>query len=334
MKIIYFVHEKDEDKIAKVALEEHELVFVEGAAQDSNISDSEAEAISVFVNSKVGPAEMDRFPNLKLIAARSTGFDNVDLLEAKKRGITVTNVPAYGIETVAEFAFALLLSLTRKVEMAHQRITIEKSYSQEGLRGIDLAGKTIGVIGTGNIGAHVVQIAKGFRMKVIAYDPFPKQSLVDDYDVTYLGLDELLSRSDVITLHVPLLPETAYIINHNNINKIKPGAILINTARGGLVETSAVVSALNSGVISAAGLDVLEEESSFLMEESLLLGTHPDEEKLHMILAEYELINHPSVIITPHTAFNTSEAVRRIIDTSIGNILAFASDSPMNVVSH
>lgn len=333
MKIIYFLHEPDEDKIARVALGEHELIFVEGTMQEkSDVHDDTAEAISIFVNSKVGAEEMDRFPKLKLISARSTGFDNVDLAEATKRGITVTNVPTYGIETVAEFAFTLLLALTRKVEMAHRRIGEEHSFSQEGLRGVDLAGKTIGVVGTGNIGAHVVEISKGFRMNILAYDPFPKEELVEQYKVEYVSLDDLISRSDIITLHVPLIPATTHLINHKNIGKIKRGAILINTARGGLVETSALVSALEDGTISAAGLDVLEDESSFLLEEHLLAGLHPDAEKMQTILAEHALAKHPRVIITPHIAFNTNEAVRRIIDTSIGNILAFAADSPMNVV--
>ncbi len=334
MKIIYFLHEPDEDKIAKAALGEHELVFIEGTVQDRvDIADSEAEAISIFVNSKVGALEMDRFPKLKLIATRSTGYDNVDLAEAKKRGITVTNVPTYGIETVAEFTFSLLLALTRKVEQAHRRVTAENSFSQDGLRGIDLAGKTIGVVGTGNIGAHVVEIAKGFRMKILAYDPFPKEELIEKFKVEYVSLEDLLGRSDIITLHVPLIPATTHLINLGNVGKIKKGAILINTARGGLVETEALVSALNDGTIIAAGLDVFEEEGQMVLEEHLLAEAHPDEEKLKTILAEHVLVKHPSVIVTPHVAFNTNEAVRRIIDTSVGNILAFASDSPMNVVS-
>lgn len=334
MKIIYFLHEPDEDKIARTALGEHELVFVEGTVQDRlDVEDSDAEALSIFVNSKIGAKEMDRFPKLKLIVARSTGYDHIDLVEANKRGITVSTVPTYGIETVAEFTFTLLLALTRKIEQAHQRIVAENSFDQGGLRGIDLAGKTIGVVGTGNIGAHVVEIAKGFRMKVLAYDPFPKEELIEKYKVEYVGLEDLLSRSDIISLHTPLIPATVHLINQNNISKIKKGAILINTARGGLVETSALVSALEDGTVSAAGLDVLEDETSFLMEENLLAGTHPDAETLKVVLAEHALVKHPRVIITPHIAFNTNEAVRRIIDTSLGNILAFVADSPMNVVS-
>jgi D-lactate dehydrogenase len=197
---------------------------------------------------------------------------------------------------------------------------------------MDLAGKTIGIVGTGNIGAHAVEIAKGFRMKVLAYDPFPREELIEQYKVEYVGLNDLLERSDIISLHVPLMPATAHLINQGNVGKIKKGAILINTARGGLVETSALLGALGDGTIAAAGLDVLEDESVALMDDSAFAKLDADSLQRKIIIAEKSLIKHPNVIITPHVAFDTNEAVRRIIDTALGNILAFASDSPMNVV--
>jgi D-lactate dehydrogenase len=275
---------------------------------------------------------MARFPSLKLIATRSTGYDHIDLAAAKARGISVANVPFYGENTVAEFAFALILSLSRRIPEAREHTT-RGSFSPTGLRGFDLAGKTLGVVGVGHIGAHMIRMAQGFDMKVVGFDPYPNAELAHTLNFTYASLTDLLAASDVITLHVPYNEHTHHLINKGNISAVKKGAYLINTARGAVVETEALVEALRSGTLAGAGLDVLEEEGDMADEMKLLTSPHPKEEELKIALENHYLITHPRVIVTPHCAFNTAEAVRRILDTTISNIDAFGKSAPTNLVS-
>ena len=313
MKLVYFAKEEWEKEYIKQKLPGVELVQ-EG--------DADAEVISVFVNHPVDAAEMDKYPKLKLIATRSTGVDHVDAEEAKKRGITVASVPGYGAPTVAEFAFALVLALSRKVCDAHKQVTETGSFSQKGLTGFDLAGKTIGVVGCGKIGQHTARIAKGFGMHVLVSDAFKNDALAKEIGFAYAELPELLGASDIVSLHVPYIKETHHLINIGNIGQIKKGAYLINTARGAVVETAALVKALEDGVLAGAGLDVLEEEGDMQDEMHLLSGPHPKEEELKVVLENHYLIDHPRVIITPHIAFDTREAIERILDTTVENIRA------------
>lgn len=271
-------------------------------------------------------------PNLKLIATRSTGFDHVDLKAAQEKGVTVCNVPAYGENTVAEFTFALILALSRKVFPGVKRVREQGKFSTDGLQGFDLKDKVIGVIGTGHIGAYMVKIAKGFGMNVLAYDPYPNQKLSQEYQFTYTDFNDLLLKSDVVTLHVPYMPATHHIINKKNIQMCKKGSVLINTARGGLVETDALVWALKEGVLAGAGLDVLEEEGFVKEEIELLASGHPNEQQLKTALADHELMQMDNVLVTPHNAFNTREAVTRILETTAENIEAFGMGSPLNMV--
>ena len=336
MKIHYFCKEGFPVEDLASGLAAYEFVHHQGTVQDfPDLSDESADVLAVFVVSKVDAAVMDRFPNVKLITTLSTGFGHIDLEEARKRGITVCNVPVYGAQTVAEHAFALLLTISRKVYRAYDQVEETGSFSQEELRGFDLEGKTIGVIGTGNIGAHSCKIAHGFGMKILAFDINQHQELVDSYGLQYVSLDELLAQSDIISLHVPYNEHTHHLLNKENMPNIKKGAYLINTSRGCVVETEALVSALESGVLAGAGLDVLEEEGILLGDEetSLLHEEHPGEEKLKTMLANHYLIDHPHVIITPHIAFNTHEAVERIVVTTVENIEEFQSGKPQNVVS-
>jgi len=314
MKLIYFAKEEWEIDYVKQRLPGVELV-VEG--------DTDAEAISVFVNHPVDAAEMDKYPKLKLIATRSTGVDHIDAEEAKKRGIAVASVPGYGAPTVAEFAFALVLALSRKVCDAHKQVTETGSFSQNGLTGFDLAGKTMGIVGVGSIGQHTARIAKGFGMQVLVSDAFKNDALAKEIGFMYAELPELLGASDIISLHVPYMKETHHLINTGNIGQIKKGAYLINTARGAVVETAALVKALEDGVLAGAGLDVLEEEGDMQDEMHLLSGLHPKEEELKVVLENHYLIDHPRVIITPHIAFDTREAIERILDTTVENISTF-----------
>ncbi|HEX8993941.1 MAG TPA: NAD(P)-dependent oxidoreductase [Candidatus Paceibacterota bacterium] len=334
MKIVYFAQEGWEEEFVKGKLQESEVRVVVGTMQDhADLADAEAEVLSVFVNSHVGATELDRFPNLKLIATRSTGFDHIDLAEAKKRNIAVTSVPSYGVNTVAEFAFALILALSRRICESHERVSEDGSFSQEGLEGFDLAGKTLGLVGCGNIGIHTARIAKGFGMDVIVFDVRRDEELARSVGFEYAELDDLLSRSDIISLHVPYNPHTHHLINMNNIARIKRGAYLINTARGAVVETDAIVKALEGGILAGAGLDVLEEEGEMGEEEKLLVGPHPSEAELRTVLENHYLMKHPRVIITPHVAFDTREAIERILTTTVENIVAWKSGKPQNVVA-
>ncbi len=205
-------------------------------------------------------------------------------------------------------------------------------FSTEGLRGFDLKGKTLGVVGAGAIGMHVIRIGKGFGMDVLAFDARPQQLLAEVLGYRYVSLNELLSTSDVISLHVPLIPETHHLINHETIKQIKHGAILINTARGAIVETSALVSALNSGIIAGAGLDVLEGEET-IKEEAQLLAESIPVEKLRTMVQNYALLHRDNVIITPHIGFYSIEAEERIMETTVDNIRKFRESHPINVVN-
>ncbi|MEK7481818.1 MAG: hydroxyacid dehydrogenase [Patescibacteria group bacterium] len=324
MKIAFFEIENWEADYVKQRLSDVEFFFSKEKLNKDNLPEQkDFDAVSVFVGSEVKKEVIDSFPNLKLITTRSTGFDHVDLKIAKKKGVKIGYVPGYGDNTVAEFAFGLLLNLSRKIYAAADRIKEIGSFSFEGLQGFDLSGKTMGILGTGRIGKYAIKIAKGFGMNVIAYDVFPNKDLEKELGFQYVSLDELLANSDVISLHLPYNESTHHIINSQNISKIKKGAVIINTARGALLETEALIKALNSGIIGGYGADVLEEEGIIKDERAFLLYGHPEEHNLKTALANHVLIDMPNVIITPHNAFNTKEALQRILDTDIENIKSF-----------
>jgi D-lactate dehydrogenase len=332
MKIHYFSSEPWEEEYVRAKLAADEIIFHDKPLSEyPDLADEGAEALCIFIDSHVGSEELTRFPAVKLIATRSTGYDHIDLAAAKERSITVVTVPFYGENTVAEFAFALLLALSRRIPEAQDRVT-SGTFSPQGLRGFDLEGKTLGVVGTGHIGAHVIRMAKGFGMKVVGFDAYPNAELSHTLDFPYLALPELLATADVITVHVPYNKDTHHLINAGNIGSIKKGAYLINTARGAIVETEALVQALQDGTLAGAGLDVLEEEGDMADETALLAAPHPNEASLKVMLENHYLISHPRVIVTPHVAFNTLEAVTRIIDTTVDNIQKFAAGTPANVV--
>lgn len=333
MKIHYFSGEAWEESYVRAKLAGEDITFHEKSlAAYPELTDPEATVLCTFIESPIGEAELNRFPALKLIATRSTGFDHIAMPAAKARGITVVNVPFYGENTVAEFAFALLLSLSRRIPEAQARVQ-SGAFSPADLRGFDLAGKTIGVVGCGHIGMHMIRMAQGFGMKVLGFDAYPNQDLSHTLGFTYASLDELLAQSDIISIHVPYNPHTHHLINRENVGSIKKGAYLINTARGAVVETDALVTALENGTLAGAGLDVLEEEGDLADETLLLKAAHPNEAALKVTLENHYLINHPRVIVTPHLAFNTTEAVERILDATIENIQHFETGAPTNVVS-
>jgi D-lactate dehydrogenase len=293
---------------------------------------SDFEILSVFVDSNVTKSVIENLPNLKFIATRSTGFDHIDRKACAEKGIKVSYVPSYGENTVAEMAFALLLSISRKVYESYDRIRETGNWSFDGLQGFDLRGKTIGVLGTGRIGKHAINMAKGFGMTVVAYDAFPNQEMAKEMGFEYKPLEELLAISDVITIHVPYLPETHHLMNEERLMKMKKGAVLINTSRGAVVETAALVKVLKSGHLGGAGLDVLEEEGVVKDELDFLVSGKVEGHDWKTIVANHVLIDMPNVIITPHNAFNTKEAIQRILDTTADNIEAYLKGGIANEV--
>lgn len=318
----------DNKALAKLGVE---VAFADSVLNKDNIPrDKNFDIAGVFVDSVVSKEVLDELPELKLIVALSTGYDHIDVAECKKRGITVSYVPSYGENTVAEFTFGLLLALARKICDAHSRVRETGSFSLEGLRGFDLKGKTLGVVGTGRIGKHVVRIAKGFEMNVVAFDTYPDPAFAAEMGFKYMPLGEVLAASDIITLHVPYMKETHHLINAETIKQMKPGAYLVNTSRGGVVDTDALVKALQNGHLGGTALDVLEEEGAVKDELNLLAGGHPEEHNLKVILEDHVLMRMPNVIITPHNAFNSREALRRIFETTIENIAAFIKGKPIN----
>ena len=324
--------------------------FVEGILSEDTISiltdeQKGADIISIFVDSVINAKVLASFPNLKMIATRSTGYDHVGIEACKAKDVAVATVPSYGEETVAEYAFALMLTLSRKIFESYDRIKETGSFDLTGMRGFDLNGKTLGVIGTGKIGKNVIEIANGFNMKVIAYDKFPDTAYQQKMGYEYLSLDEVLAQADIITLHVPFLPENEHMINAESIVKMKKGVYLINTARGALIETDALLKALQSGHVAGAGLDVLEEEGvikdelNFLTRQNFAgqnlggqAGSSQNNHNLKTVLENHVLVDMPNVVVTPHNAFNTWEALKRILNTTLENIKAFSSGTPQNVV--
>jgi len=291
---------------------------------------ADADVLAVFVEAPVTKKIIDKMPHLKMIATMSTGFDHIDLATAKKSKIPVCNVPTYGENTVAEHAMALMLGLTRKLFPSVKRVK-EGTYDFHGLRGVDLKGKTLGVIGTGHIGAHVIKMACGFEMNIIAADAFPNKDLAKTLGFKYVPLAKLLAESDIITLHTPLLPTTYHLINKKNIKQIKKGAYLINTARGALADPEALVWGLQNNQLAGVGLDVLEDENLIQNHEEVI--TCGDQCKIKTTLFNQMIIDHPNAIVTPHNAFNSIEALRRIVDVTADNIKSFAGGTVINDVT-
>ncbi len=331
--IVFYELEPWEKAHVKSCLAGHKLAFIEGPMDEKNAAQaSGADVLGVFIYSKVGAAQLAKMPKLKMIATFSTGFDHIDLAACSKRGIRVANVPSYGSHTVAEHTLALMLALSKKIVQSVER-TRQGNFSLEGLRTFDLSDKTLGLIGFGKIGSHVAKTAKALGMHVRVYDPYADANLMELLTCKSVSLEQLLKEADIISLHTPLTPQTKYIINKDTIAKMKRGVILVNTARGGLIDNKALVDAVLSGHIGGAGLDVLEEERAIKEERQLVSSEFSGSFDLRTVVANQILYNKPNVIITPHNAFNSQEALRRIVDTSLENIDGFLGGKMVNVVN-
>ena len=345
--VIYFVEtEPGDQEFFAAALACHDLHFVGSLAE----VEADAEVLSNFIHSKIGPRFLSAHPQLRLIASRSTGYDHIDLQACKKCNVRVAVVPSYGDHVVAEHAFALILALSRRLRESMEA-NKGPQFSYESVRGFHLRGKTFGAVGAGRIGLHTMQLAKAFGMEVLAYDLEPQTIFSDLLGFQYVALEEILARSDVISLHIPLSRSTYHLFNHDTFAKCKPGVIVINTARGGLIDTDALMEALELGIVRGAGLDVLEEERVLqkstmdIIGEQIVSrvqsGTAPEHtreaahgriDELQRLMRNTALISRLNVVFTPHVAFNSVESVESIHAATARNIQAFAAGEPVNLV--
>lgn len=307
-----------------------EIVFCNEPLNKDTVSEfSDAAIASVFVTSDVSKEVIERMPQLELIATRSTGYDHIDTEAAKKHHVLVSTVRTYGETTVAEYTFMLLLGLVRRLQESLSQIE-SGVINYENITGSDLAGKTLGVIGCGRIGQHVARIAQGFEMNVIGYDVGEVQS----DDISQTDLSTLIAQSDVISLHLPGGKKTAHFIDQEKIDAMKKGVIIINTARGELIDTKALTDGLYSGKIGGAALDVVEGEELLRFDEEMAL-LHPKAQSHDLLLkTEHSILQRmPNVILTPHNAFNSSEALERIRYTTAENVKQFMMHNPQNLIS-
>jgi D-lactate dehydrogenase len=294
----------------------HELVFFEPhLTSDTAVLASEFPAVCVFVNDQLDEKTLKAIADqgTRLIALRSAGFNNVDLKAVAEFGLTVVRVPAYSPYAVAEHTIGLILTLNRKIHRAYNRVR-EGNFSLDGLMGFDLYGRTVGIVGTGKIGAIVAQILKGFGCQILTYDVH-RNPECEAVGAKYVELPELFAASDIITLHCPLMPETYHLIDDKALEQIKPGVMLINTSRGALIDTQAVINALKSKKIGYLGLDVYEQESDLFFED---LSEDVIQDDLFQ-----RLLTFPNVVITGHQAFFTENALKKIAETTMSNITDF-----------
>jgi D-lactate dehydrogenase len=329
MKIAVFsTRSYDQESLTRAAQENrgfascHHFEFFDVHLRKETVRVAEGyDAVCVFVNDQIDRSTLEllRMGGVQLVALRCAGHNNVDLNAANELGITVVRVPAYSPEAVAEHTVALMLALNRKIYRAHHRVR-EGNFSLEGLVGFNLQQKTVGLVGTGRIGRAVAQIlGSGFGCRLLGFDPEPNKHCLE-LGLEYVTLPELVGQSDIVSLHAPLLPSTAYLINEATIAQMQTGVMLINTSRGALVDTKAVISAVKTGKIGYLGLDVYEEETGLFFDDRSLQVIRDD--------TFARLLTFPNVVITGHQAFLTREALDQIAQTTIDNILEFAAGRP------
>ncbi len=346
---IYFLEVEPSDATYfKAALTGHEVHFVSKLGKVG----PRAEVLSVFIHSPVDRAFLEAHPSLRLIAARSTAAENIDLDACRERGVAVANVPSYGEHTVAEHTFALILALSRRLREVTGESAADGKLSYSNTRAFELRGKTLGVVGAGRIGRHVIAVAQAFGMRVLAFDIHAPAAVAQHAGFDFAPLERLLAEAHVLTLHVPVGPDTRHLLNRETLARCRAGVLVINTARGALIDTDALIDALDSGQVGGAGLDVLEEENTVREEMTRVISdqiidrlhavTTPGElhdreagrvRELQGLLRNKRLIARPNVLFTPHVAFNSIEAVERINSATAQNILRFLEGRPTNLVT-
>jgi D-lactate dehydrogenase len=344
--IIYFVEtESTEEEFFSEHLGAHDLRFV------SHLDEVEAdvEVLSIFINSQIDADFLKAHPQLRLIATRSTAVDHLDIPACRAGQVAVTNVPDYGYTTVAEHTFALILALSRRLR---EVMLAPKGgrFSYASTRGFDLAGKTIGIIGMGRIGQRVAELAHAFQMSVLAYDISRRGELEQSLDFKFVPLDELLAGSHIVSLHAPLSAETYHILNEETLAKCREGVLIVNTARGSLIDTQALRKALDSGHVGGAGLDVLQDERVMRQSVSHIIASdivkhlrsdalaHDSRDadrlrELEELMLGEAVLARSNVVFTPHVAFNSEEALSRVLQVTLESITAFAEGRLVNVAS-
>lgn len=343
-KICFLEVEEEGRAFFDEALASHDVVF----ARRLGDVPEDTEVLSVFISERVGEEFLAAHPALKLIATRSTGSDHIDLVACHRRGVAVTNVGNYGENTVAEHTFALILALSRRMRDSDQAVRTGH-FDRERLRGMDLRGKTLGVVGAGRVGLHVIRIGIGFGMRVVAYDANPHPFYSELLDFQYVSFEDLMREAHVISLHVPLNETTHHMINRESLALCQPGTLLINTARGGLMDTEAAVHALDAGQLAGLGLDVLEDERVFqgggatsLLGEKIAERVHNAEAgpvsrefspgrlaEFSRLVTHSHLLRRPDVVLTPHVAFNSGEAMETLSALTLENILNHLEGKPL-----
>ena len=326
MDVAFFSTKPYEQAVFELDNTDHTIHYFEPHLTKDTAKLADAhQAVCVFVNDTVDKSTLEKLASLgvKFIALRCAGFNNVDLQAAQTLGLKVVRVPAYSPAAVAEHAIALMMDLNRQIHRAHNRVR-EGNFSLNGLMGFDMKGKTVGVVGTGKIGQSIIPILKGFGCQVLAYDVYPNQE-AKQLGAEYVEQAELFKRSDIISFHCPLVPQTHHLVNPDTIQQMKPGVMLINTSRGGLIDTKALIEGLKSRQIGSVGLDVYEEEDNLFFED--LSNT---------VIADdvfSRLLTFPNVLITGHQAFLTREALGNIAETTLSNLTQLEkSESCPNIV--
>ena len=350
MSIYFLETEKSEVAFFEAALPGHQIRFVSRLSEVG----TDAEILSLFIRTRIDEAFLRAHPAVRLIVTRSTGTDHLDLAACRARNVAVCHVPTYGEHTVAEHTFALILMLSRRLrEVVAPPGQSPGNLSYEATRATELRGKTLGVVGVGRIGRHVIRMARAFGMRVVAFDIAAPGEAGAGAEFDYVPFKRLLAESHIITLHIPLVPETRHLLNRENIGRCRPGVVIINTARGCLIDTDAVIDALDSGQVGAVGLDVLEDDDGRGPDTAKIIGAqivsrlqsvnspielHDREpgriKELEALMRNKRLLARPNVVFTPHVAFNSVEAVARINTTTAENILAFLRGSAVNLVRH
>jgi D-lactate dehydrogenase len=314
---VYSSHPHDEKYLTRAnEVSGHELVFLETRLKPHTARLAEGfDAVCAFVNDDLGAPVLEALHGLGIhhIALRSAGFNHVDVEAAGRLGFTVARVPAYSPHAVAEHTVAMMLALNRQIHKAYTRVR-DGNFALDGLLGFDLHGRTVGIIGTGKIGERVAAIMSGFGCRILAYDPYPNQVCLD-LGVEYVELPTLFAESDIVTLHTPLMPETHHLIDAETIDLMKDGVMILNTSRGALVDTQAVIDGLKTRKVGYLGLDVYEEEGDLFFENL--------SDRIITDDVFSRLLTFPNVIITGHQAFFTAEAITAIAETTISNLTAF-----------
>lgn len=335
-KVVFFdVEDYEKDFLQKACEGKYDYRLLSAQLNDLTPLDDDvkdARIISCFTTSRVGADVLRQFSNLELIALRSVGFNHVDLDYCNEHNIVVETTPNYGNKSVAEFAFGLMLDVCRKITRAYNAFK-EMSVAPSNSIGEELAGKTVGIVGLGAIGSEFARLVYGFDMKILGYDIVKKENLIHDYNVEYTDFDTMLERSDFISLHSPLTRDNFHLFDEDSFKKMKNSAILVNTARGELIDTQALYNALSKKEIAGAGLDVLESEETISDSDYLIDINRLNDNTLKQTVLNTRLMQMGNVIITPHIAYNTIEAIHRILDTTMKNINAFVSGTIQNSVN-